>query len=76
MIISNVLHMVGDNSAQSVGSLITGSSTVSDGVVAYNLCGGLDVGGLLDTATLEFSHFENYHTGTAAKSGILLPANS
>lgn len=74
--IGNNLHIVGDNSGTNVGSLITGSSTASDGIVAYNVVGGLDVGGLLDTATLEFSHFENYHTGTAAKSGILLPANA
>ena len=70
----NVLHMVGDNSGQSVGNLITGSSTASDGIVHHNLVGGVDVGGLLDTATLEFSHYENYFVGIAAKSGLILPA--
>ena len=72
--IGNKLHIVGDNSGQSVGNLITGSSTASDGIVANNYIGGVDVGGLVDTATLEFSHFENYFAGIAAKSGLILPA--
>lgn len=76
LIIGNILHVSGDNSAQSVGNLITGSSTASNGTVAYNLIGGVDVTGLVDTATLEFSHFENYLCGIAAKSGLILPAIS
>ena len=73
-VLRNTLIMTGDNSGQSVGNLITGSGTVCYGIVAGNLVGGIDVGGLLDTATLDFQHFENYFAGILAKSGLILPA--
>ena len=76
VIVGNKLHVVGDNSGQTVGNLITGSSTASDGIVAYNLVSGVDVGGLLDTAGLEFGHNENYFTGTVAKCGDLIPTTA
>ena len=75
-IIGNTCVTSADNSAATVGQFATGSSTASSGMVAYNLLGSLDVGGLFDTATLEWHHCENYATGTVAKSGILLPANA
>jgi len=74
-IVGNICVNAGDNNAQAVGDFMTGSSTASSGVVAYNLMGSLDTTTeLFDTATLEFHHFENYHTGTVAKSGTILPA--
>ena len=74
-IIGNILNLTGDNNAQSVGIFATGDSTTSTGVMAYNLAGSLDTTGeLFDTATLDFQHFNNYHTGTIAKSGTILPA--
>ena len=74
-IIRNTCVTSGDNNAQTVGDFMTGSSTASSGVVAYNLMGSLDTTTeLFDTAGLEFHHFENYHTGTVAKSGTILPA--
>jgi len=75
-VLRNTLIIVGDNSGQNVGNLITGSGTASYGIVAYNLVGGIDVGGLLDTATLDYQHFENYFAGILAKSGLILPAIS
>ena len=74
-ILGNVLNLTGDNNAQTVGVFMTGSSTSSTGVVAYNLCGDLDTTTeLFDTAGLDFHHFENYKTGTIALSGRLTPA--
>lgn len=74
-IIGNTLNLNGDNNAQAVGIFATGSSSTSTGVMAYNLAGCLDTTTeLFDTATLDFHHFENYHTGTIAKSGTILPA--
>ena len=74
-IIGNILQLNGDNNAQTVGIFMTGSSTTSTGIVAYNLVGSLDTTTvLLDTATLDFQHFENYYTGTIAASGKLWPA--
>lgn len=74
-IIGNVLNLTGDNNAQTVGIFMTGSSTTSTGVMAYNLCGSLDTTTeLIVTAGLDFQQFENYYTGTIAKSGKLWPA--
>ena len=74
-IIGNIENLTGDNNAQTVGVFATGSSTTSTGVMAYNLCGSLDTTTeLFDTATLDFQHFENYMTGTIAKSGRIMPA--
>ena len=67
--------ITGDNNAQTVGLFATGSSTTSTGVMARNFCGSLDTTSeLFDTAGLDFAHFENYHVGTIAKSGTILPA--
>lgn len=74
-IIGNTLVLNGDNNAQTVGVFMTGSSTTSTGVVAYNNVMSLDATTeLFDTATLDFGHFENRMTGTIAKSGYVLPA--
>jgi len=74
-IVGNVLNLNGDNNTQTVGIFATGSSATSTGIMAYNLAGCLDTTTeLFDTATLDFQHFENYHTGTIAKSGTILPA--
>jgi hypothetical protein len=74
-IIGNCLNLTGDNNAQTVGVFATGSSTTSTGIMAHNLVGSLDTTTeLFDTATLDFQHFENYMTGTIAKSGYVLPA--
>jgi len=75
-VLNNILMINGDNSGQTVGNLITGSSTASDGMCAFNMVSGVDNGGLLDTASLEYGHQENYFAGTTAKSGILLPASA
>jgi hypothetical protein len=74
-IIGNVCNLNGDNNAQTVGDFMTGSSSTSTGIMAYNLMGSLDTTTeLFDTAAQGFQHFENYHTGTADKSGTILPA--
>lgn len=74
-IVGNVLNLTGDNNAQTVGVFATGSSITSTGIMAYNMAGSLDTTTeLFDTAGLDFQHFENYHTGTIAKSGTLIPA--
>ena len=74
-IVKNVLNLNGDNSAQTVGVFMTGSSTNCTGIVAYNLVNNLDATTeIFDTATLDFGHFVNYMTGAIAKSGYLLPA--
>lgn len=73
-IVGNILNLTGDNNAQTVGVFMTGSSTTSTGIVAYNLVGSLDTTTeLFDTATLDFQHFENYYTGVIATSGKLWP---
>lgn len=69
----NTLILLGATGA-TVGIFMTGSSTTSTGVVSYNLVTSLDTTTeLLDTATLDFAHFENYYTGTIATSGKLWP---
>lgn len=75
LIARNMLNINGDNNAQTVGVFMTGSSTTSTGIVAYNLVNSLDATTeLFDTATLDFGHFQNFMTGTIAKSGYVLPA--
>lgn len=70
----NTLILLGAT-GHTVGIFITGSSTTSTGLVAYNLVTSLDTTTeLFDTATLDFAHFENYYTGVIAKSGYLVPA--
>lgn len=74
-IIGNTLNLNGDNNAQTVGVFMTGSSSTSTGSVAHNLVNSLDATTeLFDTATLDFGHFQNFMTGTIAKSGYVLPA--
>jgi hypothetical protein len=73
-ILRNILILLGAT-GHTVGIFMTGSSTTSTGVVAYNLVTSLDTTTeLFDTATLDFAHFENYYTGTIATSGKLWPA--
>lgn len=73
-ILRNILILLGAT-GHTVGIFMTGSSTTSTGVVAYNLVTSLDTTTeLFDTATLDFAHFENYYTGVIAKSGYLVPA--
>ena len=73
-IIGNILNLTASSTSGTVGLFATGSSTTSTGVMAYNLVGGLDTTTeLFDTATLDFQHFENYYTGTLAKSGKVWP---
>lgn len=75
VIIGNILNLNGDNNGQTVGVFMTGSSTTSTGIVAFNLVNSLDATTeLFDTATLDFGHFENRMTGAIAKSGYVLPA--
>ena len=74
LIIGNILNVLGAANA-SAGIFMTGSSTTSTGVLAYNLCSSLDTTTeLFATATLDFFPFENYYTGTIAASGKLWPA--
>ena len=73
-IIGNILNLTSSSTTGTVGLFATGSSSTSTGVMAHNLVGGLDTTTeLFDTATLDFQHFENYYTGTIAKSGKLWP---
>ena len=72
-ILRNTAIILG-STGNTVGIFMTGSSITSTGVVAYNLVTSLDTTAeLLDTATLDFAHFENYYTGTIAASGKLWP---
>lgn len=74
LIIGNICNVLGAANA-SVGVFMTGDSTTSTGVLAYNLCSSLDTGSeLFATATLDFFAFENYYCGTIATSGKLWPA--
>lgn len=74
LIIGNILNVLGAANA-TVGVFMTGSSTTSTGVLAYNLCSSLDTTTeLFATAGLDFAPFENYYTGTIAASGKLWPA--
>lgn len=73
LIVGNILNVLGAANA-TVGVFMTGSSTTSTGVLAYNLCSSLDTTTeLFATATLDFAPFENYYTGTIAASGKLWP---
>lgn len=73
LIIGNICNVLGATDA-AVGIFMTGSSTTSTGVLAYNLCSSLDTTSeLFATATLDFFPFENYYTGTIAASGKLWP---
>ena len=73
-ILRNMISVTGAANA-TVGVFMTGSSTTSSGVCAFNLCRSLDTtGALFCTATLTFALFENYYTGDVAASGLLWPA--
>jgi hypothetical protein len=68
LIARNICNVLGATNA-SVGIFMTGGSTTSTGVLAYNLCSSLDTGAeLFATATLDFFAFENYYCGTIATS--------
>jgi len=74
LIIGNICNVLGATNA-AVGIFITGDSTTSTGVLAYNLCSSLDTTTeLFATAGLDFFPFENYYSGTIARSGKLWPA--
>ena len=74
LIIGNICNVLGAANA-SVGIFMTGDSTTSTGVLAYNLCSSLDTGAeLFATATLDFFPFQNFYSGTIAASGKLWPA--
>jgi hypothetical protein len=73
LIIGNICNVLGATNA-AVGIFITGDSTTSTGVLAYNLCSSLDTTTeLFATAGLDFFAFENYYCGTIATSGKLWP---
>lgn len=58
-----------------VAIFISGSSTTSTGIVAFNLATSLDTTTeIFQTAGLDFANFENYYTGVIDKSGYLVPA--
>jgi hypothetical protein len=62
-------------SSQSAGTLITGSSTTSSGIVAGNYVYQIDTTtGLLATTGQKFGYIENYMSGAADKSGTIFPA--
>jgi len=74
-ILRNYLNITSATTTYTVGLLITGSASDCSGVVANNLVGSLDATSeLLDTATLDYQHFNNYYADALAKSGYLLPA--
>ena len=74
-ILRNYLNITSATTTYTVGLLITGSATDCSGVVANNLVGSLDATTeLLDTASLDYQHFNNYYADALAKSGYLLPA--
>ena len=74
LIIGNICNVLGATNA-SVGIFMTGDSTTSTGVLAYNLCSSLDTGTeLFATAGLDFFPFQNFYSGTIAASGKLWPA--
>lgn len=74
LITRNTLTLTASTTTFTVGLLITGGSTTSTGVVSYNHVGSLDTTTpLLDTATLDFQHFNNYYVDVIAKSARLWP---
>lgn len=74
LITRNTLTITSSTTGFTVGLLITGSGTTCTGVVSHNLVGSLDVTTpLLDTATLDYQHFENYYVDVLAKSARLWP---
>ncbi len=61
--------------SQSTGTFLTGSSTTSSGIVAYNLVYQIDTStGLFATTGQKFGYLENYMTGAADASGKIFPA--
>lgn len=73
-VLNNVLTM-NALASQSTGTLGTGSSTASSGIVAGNLVYQIDTStGLLWTASSKLGFLENYMSGAADKSGSIFPA--
>lgn len=61
--------------SQSTGTLITGSSTTSSGIVGGNWVYQIDTStGLLATTGQKLGYIENYMSGAADKSGSIFPA--
>lgn len=73
-ILNNILTMAA-LASQSAGTLITGSSTTSSGIVGGNWVYQIDTStGLLATTGQKFGYLENYMTGAADASGSIFPA--
>lgn len=73
-ILRNNLTVVGSAGA-SVGIFMTGSSTTSSGICAYNTCNSLDTtAALFSTTGTKISFQENYTSGAVDASGTLFPA--
>lgn len=73
-VLNNVLTM-NALASQSAGTLGTGSSTASSGIVAGNLVYQIDTStALLWTAGSKLGFLENYVSGAADKSGTLFPS--
>lgn len=73
-VLNNILTM-NALASQSAGTLGTGSSTASSGIVAGNLIYQIDTStGLLWTAGSKLGFLENYMTGAADASGKIFPA--
>lgn len=61
--------------SQSTGTLITGSSTTSSGIVADNYIYQIDTStGLLATTGMKFGYIQNFMSGAADASGSVFPA--
>lgn len=73
-ILRNILTMKA-NVSQTVGTFMTGSSTTSSGICAFNTVSSLDTtGGIFSTTGTKISFQENYMSGAADASGLLKPA--
>jgi hypothetical protein len=61
--------------SQSAGTLITGSSTTSSGIIADNYIYQIDTStGLLATTGQKFGYIQNFMSGAADASGTVFPA--
>lgn len=73
-ILNNIINLVGSASL-TTGIIITTDGTTNSGVIAGNFIQSLDATTeILVTASSGFKFFNNYYSGTADKSGYLLPA--
>lgn len=73
-IIGNVLTLIG-MAAQTVGTLGTGSSTTSSGIIADNYVAlGETTTNIIFTTGTKMSFLQNFGTGAADKSGVIWPS--